>query len=111
MPRGKLNTHITTLRGQEVDNLLKVASETHAAYGGTDSDIVQVDVDAPRPFSGDALLRCVEATAEMMNVSEYVETLLIRLRSLLADKQMQAVIGYCDRSHARKVARRIHRRR
>ncbi len=78
---------------QEIDNLLDTASEAHSAFGGSESDIESVDADLPRPFTGDALLRGVEATAEMMNVSEHVETLLIRLRSLLADKQMKAVIG------------------
>lgn len=78
---------------QEIDNLLDAASEAHSAFGGSDSDIESIDADSPRPFTGDTLLRSVEATAEMMNVSEHVETLLIRLRSLLADKQMRAVIG------------------
>lgn len=78
---------------QEIDNLLETASEAHSAFGGMESDIESVDADSPRPFTGDALLRGVEATAEMMNVSEHVETLLIRLRSLLADKQMKSVIG------------------
>jgi len=78
---------------QEIDNLLDIASQAHSAFGGSESDVESVDVDSPRPFTGDALLRGVEATAEMMNVSEHVETLLIRLRSLLADKQMKAVIG------------------
>jgi DNA helicase HerA-like ATPase len=81
---------------QEVDTLLDKASKAHSAFGGSESDTRPVDVDAPRPFAGDALLRSVEAAAEMMNVSEHVETLLIRLRSLLADAQMSAVIG--DRS-------------
>ncbi|ESP62537.1 Bipolar DNA helicase [Smithella sp. ME-1] len=80
---------------QDIDNLLETASQAHSIFGGSESDIESVDADVPRPFTGDNLLRCVEATAEMMNVSENVETLLIRLRSLLADKQMNAVIGDC----------------
>lgn len=78
---------------QEVDRLLEATIHAHSAFGGSDSDFVSVDADSPRPFTGDALLKSIEATAEMMNVSEYVETLLIRLKSLLADKQMEAVIG------------------
>ena len=91
-PRRVQYTHFDFTR-QEVDSLLNATSEAHSAFGGCDTDVEPVDVDAPLPFKGDSLLRCVEATAEMMNVSEYVETLLIRLRSLLADKQMQTVIG------------------
>jgi DNA helicase HerA-like ATPase len=80
----------------EINELLEAANKAHSAFGGSDSDVESIDADSPRPFTGDSLLRSVEATAEMMNVAEYVETLLIRLRSLLADKQMEAVIGNDD---------------
>lgn len=80
----------------EVNSLLTAASEAHGATGGTDSDLAPLDVDAPRPFTGDAFLRSVEAAAEMMNVSEYVETLLIRLRTLLSDTQMMSVLDGGD---------------
>ena len=78
---------------QEVDQLLNLASEAHSAFGGSDTEVELLDVDAPRYFSGEALLRAVEATAEMLNVSEHTETLLIRIRSLLMDAKMKSVIG------------------
>ena len=78
---------------EEVNSLLDTASEAHSSFGGSDSDFVSIDADIPVPFTGDELLRSIEATAEMMSVSEYVETLLIRVRSLLSDKQMEQVIG------------------
>jgi DNA helicase HerA-like ATPase len=92
LPRRANHPHYDFIR-QDIDSLLTAASQAHSAFGGCESDIESVDADSPRPFSGDALLRTVEATAEMMNVSGNVETLLIRLRSLLADKQMKEVIG------------------
>ena len=78
---------------QEVNDLLEVASEAHSAFGGTAADTIPSDVDAPRPFEGDSLLRAVEATAEMLNVSEHVETLLVRLRALLTDTRMKPIMG------------------
>lgn len=57
-------------------------------------DIEPPDVDAPRAFKGDSFLRSVEATAEMLNVSEHAETLLIRIRSLLANTLIKSII--CD---------------
>lgn len=81
---------------QEIDNLLQLTSQAHSVFGGSDVDLEPVDADVPRPFTGDALLRSVEATAEMMGVSAHTETLLIRLRTLLADAQMKAVIGESD---------------
>ena len=77
---------------QEVRHLLEVASDAHSAFGGTASDIIPSDVDAPIPFEGESLLRNVEATAEMLNVSEHVETLLIRIRALLTDTRMKPIM-------------------
>lgn len=81
---------------EQVETVLAAAIKAHAAFGGTDRDTEPVDADAPLPFTGDQLVRCVEAAAEVLNVSEHVETLLIRLRALMADAQMQAVIGAED---------------
>jgi DNA helicase HerA-like ATPase len=77
----------------EITELIKCASNAHSAFGGSDSDIQASDVDSPRMFTGTALLRSVEATAEMLNFSEYSETLLIRIRSILANTRMKAILG------------------
>jgi hypothetical protein len=79
---------------QEVENLISLTSDAHAAFGGADLDIEPPDVDSPREFTGESLLRSVEATAEMLNVSEYTELLLIRIRSLLANTLVKSII--CD---------------
>ena len=78
---------------QEVRGLLSTASDAHSAFGGTPSDAIPLDVDAPRPFEGASLLRGVEAAAEIHNVSEYVETLLIRIRGLLTNTRMKPILG------------------
>jgi hypothetical protein len=78
---------------QEVQDLLATTSEAHSAFGGTEADILPADVDAPRPFEGASLLRSVEAAAEMLNVSEHVETLLVRIRALLTDSRMKPILG------------------
>lgn len=77
----------------EVDTLITLTSKAYSALGGNAEDTDLPDVDAPRHFNGESLLRSVEATAEMLNVSEYAETLLIRIRSLLANTRMKAIIG------------------
>lgn len=77
----------------EVQDLLRIAMETHAVFGGSSAEELPVDVDAPLPFEGGSLIRSVEAAAEMLNVSEHAETLLIRLRALLADARMDPIIG------------------
>ena len=81
---------------QEIETLLAATSAAHSAFGGSEGDADPSDVDAPLEFKGESFLRSVEATAEMLNVSEYAETLLIRIRSLLANARMKAIIGESD---------------
>lgn len=75
----------------EIDELLSLLQEAHAAFGGSDTDILPIDADLPREFTGDQLLRSVEATAELLGVSEYVETMQMRIRTILSDSRMKVV--------------------
>ncbi|MBW0171431.1 MAG: ATP-binding protein [Hydrogenophaga sp.] len=77
----------------EVSQLLSLIQSAHANFGGSDTDILPIDADVPRPFTGDQLLRSVEGTAELLGVSEYVETMQMRIRTLLSDNRMKVVSG------------------
>ncbi|MDO5057273.1 MAG: ATP-binding protein [Lautropia sp.] len=78
---------------QEINSLSDELSGTHSTFGGSDTDSLPIDADVPRPFSGDQLLRSVEATAELLGVSEYVESMQMRIRTLLSDSRMKVVSG------------------
>lgn len=77
----------------EIDEFLCLTKAAHAAFGGSDTDILPIDADIPREFTGDQLLRSLEANAELLNVSEYVETMLMRIRTILSDSRMKTVTG------------------
>lgn len=77
----------------EIDELLSLIHTAHATFGGSDTDILPIGADVPRPFTGDQLLRSVEATAELLGVSEYVETMQMRIRTLLSNSRMKIVSG------------------
>lgn len=77
----------------EIDSFLQLAQSAHSSFGGTDIDVLPIDADVPRPFTGDQLLRSVEANAELTGVSEYVETMLMRIRTILSDSRMKNIIG------------------
>ena len=77
----------------EIQRILAAMVEAHSAFGGTGTDAIPADVDVPRPFEGTSLLRGVEAAGEMLNVSEHIETLLIRMRALLTDSRMKPILG------------------
>lgn len=91
-PRRVQHPHYDFTR-PEVLGLLEKVRSAHTASGGTDSDAVPPDVDAPRRFEGSSLVQGIEAAAEMLNVTEYVETLLIRVRALLTDTRLDKIVG------------------
>ncbi|WP_137138377.1 ATP-binding protein [Pseudomonas asiatica] len=88
---GQYSTYEFT-RG-EIDELLSRLQAAHAIFGGSDTDILPIDADVPRQFTGDQLLRSLEATAELLGVSEYVETMQMRIRTILSDSRMKVVSG------------------
>lgn len=80
----------------EIDEFLGLTKAAHAAFGGSDTDALPIDADVPRAFTGDQLLRSVEANAELLGVSEYVETMLMRIRTILSDSRMKTITGDTD---------------
>lgn len=78
---------------EEIDLLLRKTSDAHAIFGGTVTELHPINVDTPLEFSGEALLRSLEASSEILNVTEHVETMLIRVRALLNDNRLNTIIG------------------
>jgi hypothetical protein len=75
----------------EIEEFLALTRTAHAAFGGSDTDVLPIDADVPRSFTGDQLLHSVEAKAELMGTSEYVETMLMRIRTMLSDSRMKSI--------------------
>ena len=101
----KLNTHIDSLISDrnekhpkwdftkiEIDQLITLLQKAHLAFGGTDKDVLPIDADIPRPFNGEDFLKSIEANAEMMGTSDYVETMLMRVKTLISDAKLKPVI-------------------
>lgn len=81
---------------EEIKNLLSLTRKAHSAFGGSESEIFPVDVDAPRPFKGASLVRAVEASGEILSVSDHVEPLLVRIRALLGDSRMKPIMDVAE---------------
>lgn len=75
-----------------VDQLQQSLISAHTAFGGTDKDAFPIDADIPRPFTGDDFLRSIEANAEIMGTTDYVETMLMRVKTLISDAKLKPVI-------------------
>ena len=76
----------------EIERLIKLLRNAHEKFGGSETDVLPIDADIPRPFTGEDFLRSIEANAEMMRTSDYVETMLMRVKTLLSDAKLQPVI-------------------
>lgn len=63
----------------------------HSACGGTDKEVLPIDANTPRPFTGQQLLRSVEGMSELLNATEHTETLRMRIQTLLSDTRMRSV--------------------
>ncbi len=77
---------------QELEDISSALSRAHVAFGGQVGGNVPPEPDIPKPFRGRALVEGIEAAADMLNISEYVETLLVRVRGLLADARIAPII-------------------
>lgn len=101
----KLNTHIDSLiqkrsgpyptwdfTKSEITQLITLLERAHLSFGGTNKDILPIDADIPRPFDGENFLKSIEANAEMMGTSDYVETMLMRVKTLISDAKLKPVI-------------------
>lgn len=76
----------------EVDSLLTLLRDIYSKAGGKDEDYLPIDEDSPSPFTGESFVRSIEANAEILNTSEYIITLMPRVKALLTDVRVKKVI-------------------
>lgn len=76
----------------EIDQLISLLKDSYLAFGGSVKDLQPIDADIPKQFSASDFLLSLEANAEMMNTSEYVETMILRVKSLLSDARLKPII-------------------
>ena len=62
-------------------------------FKGSTNDFLSIDADAPIPFLGDDLINCIQANAQIMGTSEYVETMIMRIKTLLSDSRLKKIIS------------------
>lgn len=74
-----------------INELLEIAFKAYVTFGGSDRDVLPIDADIPRPFTGDMLIRSIQATAELLKLTEYVDSMIMRVRTLLSDSRMKMI--------------------
>jgi len=86
-----------TFNTVEVAELYSITQEAFTAFGGNLHIDLPIDADTPRPFEGDDFIRGLELNAEIMKTSDYVETMLIRIRTLLTDIKLKSITSGEDK--------------
>ena len=76
----------------EVDDLLALLKDVYIKAGGREEEFFPTDEDSPIPFSGENFVRSIEANAEILNTSDYIITLMPRIKTLLSDVRVKKVI-------------------
>lgn len=77
----------------EVDGIIDVMRYAHTAMGGRPNDLLPKNEDVPVRFSGEVFVDFLEGLAKETGNEQYVEFLLARIRTMLADTRMSSVIG------------------
>lgn len=78
---------------EEIDGLISLMREKHQELGGTEQDLLPKSEDIPTRFTGEVFVNYLEALAQETGNEQYVEFLLARIRTMLADTRMKNIIG------------------
>lgn len=76
----------------EVDSLLTLLKDVYFKAGGREEEFLPMDEDSPIPFTGENFVRSIEANAEILSTTDYIVTLMPRIKTLLSDVRVKKVI-------------------
>lgn len=83
--------HYNYTRG-EVDGLINLLKDVYIKAGGQEEELLPTDEDSPIPFIGENFVRSIEANAEILKTTDYIVTLMPRIKTLLTDVRVKKVI-------------------
>ena len=76
----------------EIDELINLMTDVFVKAGGKEEEFLPTDEDSPIPFAGESFVQSIEANAEILNTTDYVVTLMPRIKALLSDVRVKKVI-------------------
>lgn len=81
-----------TYSRDEIKRLIDLMTDVFAKAGGREEEFLPTDEDSPIPFTGENFVRSIEANAEILNTTDYIITLMPRIKTLLSDVRVRKVI-------------------
>lgn len=76
----------------EITELLSLMADVFTKAGGKNEEFLPIDEDSPIPFRGEDFVLSIEANAEILKTTDYVVTLMPRIKALLSDIRVKRVI-------------------
>ncbi|HHH2117066.1 TPA: ATP-binding protein [Yersinia enterocolitica] len=81
----------------EVDNIIESVTSAFKTFGGFEQDLLPKNEDIPLPFDGNNLVAYLEALAQENGSEQYVEYLVARIRTMLADTRMKPITNDAEK--------------
>lgn len=81
-----------TYSRKDIDDLIRLLNKVFHEAGGREDEFLPIDEDSPIPFTGENFIRSIEANAEMLRTTDYIVTLMPRIKTLLTDVRVKKVI-------------------
>ena len=76
----------------EVNDLISYLKDVYSKAGGREEEFLPINEDSPISFTGENFVRSIEANAEILNTTDYIVTLIPRIKALLSDVRVKEVI-------------------
>ena len=77
----------------EIEGIEEQIQTAFSSFGGNEKDLLPKSEDIPTRFDGEVFVNYLEALAQETNKGQYIEFLLVRIRTMLADTRMKNIIG------------------
>ena len=71
---------------------MNLLSDVYTKAGGKEEEFLPTDEDSPIPFTGDSFVQSMDANAEILGTTDYIVTLMPRIKALLSDVRVKKVI-------------------
>ena len=76
----------------DIKEVIELLNRVYSEAGGLEEEFLPTDEDSPLPFTGENFVRSIEANAEILKTTDYIVTLMPRIKTLLSDVRVKKVI-------------------
>ncbi|HFS5637834.1 TPA: ATP-binding protein [Legionella bozemanae] len=78
---------------EEINSIINQIRECFNVFGGDEKNLLPKNEDTPIKFKGEDFINIFDLLAQETNNDQYVEFLIARIRTMIADTRMNTIIG------------------